>query len=256
MARKKSDIPVIQESRDYVLWRRVSTVMQGESGLGLEAQVTIAKMFMRKDPVEIFTDVYSGTKLKQCVGLWQAIDYCKAHNAVLVVAKVDRFRSVNEALDVLDCIGERNIIFCDCPSSDRFVLTVLFAMNERTAIIGRVNTKIALAERKKQIEKDGGFISKAGNFCDHLGRQKGDKNPNAVRAMRAKLASDAEDWKLESALYTWATRQLLKGYTYNSIVAEAKEMYERNPDKYCTRKGKPLNLATLSRWAQEVLRRG
>lgn len=252
--KKKSDIPVIQESREFVLWRRVSTEKQGESGLGLEAQLTIAKMFLKKDPVKVFTDVYSGTKLKQCTGLWEAIDFCKQNNAVLVVAKVDRFRSVNEALDVLDCIGERNIIFCDCPSSDRFVLTVLFAMNERTAIIGRVNTKIALAERKKQIKQDGGFISKAGNFCTHLGNKKGTDISYCSVAGNRKLAENAEDWRRKSPLYIWASNQLLKGRPRKAILAEAAELYKDEPDKFGTREGKALCAGTLCRWAKEIIR--
>jgi len=256
MAKKKQEIKVIQEARPYVLWRRVSTTSQGSDGLGIAAQLTIATMFMGKDPVEVFTDVYSGTKLKQCVGLWQAIDYCKQNGAVLVVAKVDRFRNVNEALDVLDCIGERNIIFCDCPSSDRFVLTVLFAMNERTAIIGRINTKIALAERKRQIKEDGCFISKSGRMCDHLGRQKGDKNPNGVAAMNEAVTASAQDWRRTSGLYTWVTIQVLRGRPRKDILAEAEQMYEDNPSVYCTREGKPLVPGTLSRWSREILKKG
>lgn len=255
MSKKKTEIPVIQEKRDYVLWRRVSTSEQGKSRLGLEAQLTIAKMFMGKDPVQTFEDVYSGTKLKQCINLWKAIDYCKENNTVMVVAKVDRFRSVNEALDVLDVIGERNIIFCDCPSSDRFVLTVLFAMNERTAIIGRVNTKIALAERKKQIEREGGFISKAGNYCDHLGNKKGCKIPQLWEAGNAKHAAEADDWRKKSPLYIWAANQILKGRPRKEILEEAAELYEDEPDKFGTRCGKVLTKGVLSRWAMEIIRR-
>ena len=256
MAKKKqSEIKTIEESRPYVLWRRVSTEEQGESGLGLEAQLTIAKMFLKKDPVRVFTDVYSGTKLKQCVGLWEAIEFCKQNNAVLVVAKVDRFRSVNEALDVLDCIGERNIIFCDCPSSDRFVLTVLFAMNERTAIIGRVNTKIALAERKKQIKQNGGFISKAGVFRDHLGNKKGCDMSPAWQVGTQKLAAEAEEWRKRSPLYIWTANQVLKGRSRKDILAEAAELYEDEPEKFGTREGKMLTKGTLSKWVAEIIRR-
>jgi len=254
MSKKKNkpEIPVINETRDFVLWRRVSTQEQGESGLGLDAQLTIAKMFLKKDPIKVFTDVYSGTKLKQCVGLWQAIDYCKQNNAVLVVAKVDRFRSVYEALDVLDCIGERNIIFCDCPSSDRFVLTVLFAMNERTAIIGRINTKIALAERKRQIKEQGGFMSKAGNYCTHLGSKKGVDLSVARRASAEKIMGDAADWRRKSALYVWVENQVLRGRTRKEILEEAEALYNDNPEQFCTREGKMLTKGTLSRWVAEI----
>lgn len=255
MAKHKATITTIQESRPYVLWRRVSTAEQGESGLGLDAQVSIAKMFMAKDPVEIFTDVFSGTKLRQCRGLWSAIALCKEKNYVLVIAKSDRCRNVSEALDILDAIGERNLIFCDLPTCDRFILTVMWAMWERQAIMGRINTKIALAERKKQIEMDGGFISKSGNFCDHLGRQKGDKNPNAVDAMIVRKTELSQEWKRESSLYTWVSIQLLKGRKQKDILEEARELYEDNPEKYCTRNGAMLSSGVLSKWACEILKR-
>ena len=92
--KRKVEIKINTDPRPYALWRRCSTQEQGESGLGLAAQLTIAQMFMGKDPVEVFTDVYTGTKLKQCVGLWKAIDFCKEHGYLLVVAKADRCRDL------------------------------------------------------------------------------------------------------------------------------------------------------------------
>lgn len=252
MAKKKVEIKTIQESRPYVLWRRVSTQEQGASGLGLEAQLTIAKTFMGKDPIEVFTDVFSGTKLKQCKCLWEAIELCKKENYVLVIAKSDRCRNVNEALDILDAIGERNLIFCDIPVCDRFILTIMWAMWERQAIMGRVNTRIALAERKRQIEEEGGFFSKSGNYCNHLGRKKGDKNPNAVRAMANKKADDAAEWRRRSPLYLMVTNMLLRGDSREKILKIAGELYEDDPDAYGTRNGKKLCEGTLSRWAGEV----
>lgn len=251
--KKKLEIQPIQESRPYVLWRRVSTTEQGESGLGLDAQTTIAKIFMGKDPIEIFTDVYSGTKLRQCKGLWSAIDYCKANGTVLVIAKSDRCRNVQEALEILDAIGSSQLIFCDLPTSDRFILTVMWAMWERQAIMGKVNTKIALAERKKQIKKEGGFISKSGRFCDHLGRQKGDKNPNAVSAMNRRKTEDADDWKRRSPLYLLATNMLLRREPRAKILQVTSDLYEDDPVAYGTRQGCKLSPGVLSKWARETL---
>lgn len=252
MSKKKTEFSTISEARPYVLWRRVSTKKQGESELGLDAQVTIAKMFMGKDPVEIFTDVYSGTKLRQCKGLWDAIALCKEEGYVLVIAKSDRCRNVQEALDIVDAIGERNLIFCDIPSTDRFILTVMWAMWERQAIMGRINTKLAMQELKKKIKEDGGFISRAGNFCDHLGRKKGDKNPNAVRAMNDKNIEDAADWKRRSPLYLMVTNMVLKGESRAKILQMAEELYEDDPVAYGTRQGCKLTKGVLSRWASDV----
>lgn len=244
----KSEIKIIQESRPYVLWRRVSTKKQGMSELGLDAQLTIAKMFMGKEPQEVFTDVFSGTKLKQCKGLWDAIDMCKKENFVLVIAKSDRCRNVQEALDIVDAVGERNLIFCDIPSTDRFILTVMWAMWERQAIMGRINTKLAMQELKRKIEQEGGFMSKSGNFCDHLGRKKGDKNPNAVQAMASKKTEDADDWKRKSPLYLLSINMYYKGEPREKILRIAGELYEDDPVAYGTREGKPLSKGVLSKW--------
>lgn len=115
-------------NRPYVLWRRVSTKGQFESGLGLEAQTTIAEYFMHGSPIKTYTDVFSGTKLADCPELVKAIRYCKANNYLLVVAKTDRFRNVKEALAVLDDMGEGNVTFCDLPTTNRMVLTIMFAV--------------------------------------------------------------------------------------------------------------------------------
>lgn len=248
-------VETIQESRPYVLWRRVSTKEQGQSALGLDAQRTIAEMFMGKAPVSVFTDVFTGTKLKQCKGLWEAIDLCKAEGYVLVVAKTDRFRNVGEACEVLDAIGERNLIFCDIQTSDRTILQIMWAMWERQAVMGRINTKIALAERKKQIERDGGFISKSGNFCDHLGRKKGECSDTAISAMAIKRSEIAQERREESGLYPWVTIQLLRGRKYQDIIEEAAQLFEKNPEKYGTPQGKALGLSTLSRWAKVILKK-
>lgn len=252
MSKKKAEFQTISETRQYILWRRVSTKKQGESELGLDAQVTIAKMFMGKDPVEIFTDVYSGTKLRQCKGLWDAIALCKKEGYVLVIAKSDRCRNVQEALDIVDAIGERNLIFCDIPSTDRFILTVMWAMWERQAIMGRINTKLAMQELKKKIREEGGFMSRSGNFCDHLGRKKGDKNPNAIRAMNDKKIEDAADWKRRSPLYLMVTNMVLKGESRAKILQMAEELYEDDPIAYGTRQGCKLTKGVLSRWAADV----
>lgn len=251
-SKKQPEIPVFDDKRPYILWRRVSTEGQGASGLGLEAQVSIAKMFMGRDPVEIYTDVYSGTKLRQCKNLWEAIERCKNEDLLLVIAKSDRLRNVHEALEILDAVGQNRLIFCDIPSSDRFILTVMWSMWERQAIMGRINTKIALAERKKQIARDGGFVSKSGRWCNHLGRKKGECSQEAITAMARHRSQISQDWKKESELYSWVTIQVLRRRAQKDILEEAIALYEKNPKKYVTRAGKKLNAGTLSRWAKEI----
>lgn len=254
MRRKKVEIKTIAESRPYVLWRRVSTEKQGADGLGIAAQLTIAQTFMGKDPVEIFTDVHSGTKLKQCEGLWKAIALCKEQNYALVVAKTDRCRNAQEALEILDAIGERNLIFCDLPSCDKFVLTVIFAMHERTAMIGRINTRLALAERKRQIEENGGFFSKSGHWRKHLGNAKG-VDTSAAAAVQARIKADeAREWREQSDGYRWIKQQVQKGRLQKDILREFNEFHDMGLAGFSTRNGCRMNVCTLSKWIQEIRR--
>lgn len=247
----KNDL-LIKDNRPYVLWRRVSTKRQGESGLGLDAQFTIATMFTRKDPIKVFDDVYSGTKLRDCKGLWNAVSYCKENNCLLVIAKTDRFRNVKEALEVLDQVGDGNLAFCDMPMVNRMILTIMFSVWESQALMGRINTKLALNERRKELESKGYWISKTGNKRTHFGRDKGCDISAAARASAAKKTKDAVIWRNESIGYKWVKRQLAKGKSQADILTEFNENYELGISGFCTPKGGPLLRGTLSAWAKEM----
>lgn len=137
--------------RKFISWRRVSTGKQAKSGLGLEAQKSIIKYFVDYEKGVLIADYeecHTGTSLSTCTELKKAMEQCKRDNAILIIAKVDRFRTVVEALQILDYMGEGNIMFCDLPTSDRFSLTLYTALAEREALITSIRTKQALAVKK------------------------------------------------------------------------------------------------------------
>lgn len=139
--------------RKFISWRRVSTGKQARSGLGLEAQKSIIKYFVDYEKGVLIADYeecHTGTSLSTCTELKKAMEHCKREDACLIIAKVDRFRTVIEALQILDYMGEGNIMFCDLPTSDRFSLTLYTALAEREALLVSIRTKQALAEKKKQ----------------------------------------------------------------------------------------------------------
>lgn len=146
-------------AKKYVSWRRVSTFRQSQSGLGLEAQKEIIRYFVERDGGELIADYsecYTGKELSGCKELRKAMKYAKETGAILVIAKSDRFRNCQEALSILDEMGEGNIEFCDLPHSDRFTLTLFWALAEREALITSIRTKQALAAKKARGEKTGG----------------------------------------------------------------------------------------------------
>lgn len=139
--------------KKFVGWRRVSTFKQSKSGLGLEAQKEIIRYFVEREGGELLADYeecYTGKDLVNCTELRKAIEHCKQIGAVLVIAKTDRFRNTVEALQVYEEMGDGNIMFCDLPHTDKFTLTLFFALAEREALLVSIRTKQALAVKKAQ----------------------------------------------------------------------------------------------------------
>ena len=139
----------------------------------------------------------------------------------------------------------------DCANLKAVDEMIIFAFSfaaqcEKEMIVQR--TQSSMDARKEWIKKDGGFMSKSGNFCDHLGRKKGDKNPNAVQAMAMKKTEDADAWKRKSPLYLLAINMYYKGEPRSKILETAGELYEEDPVAYGTREGKPLSKGVLSKW--------
>ena len=134
--------------QQFVAYYRVSTAKQGRSGLGLEAQRTAVAQRMRDEPIAAFTEVESGRKDDR-PELIRAIEYAKAHNAMLVIAKLDRLsRDVHFISGLLK--QPIKIIACDIQSEDPFVWHMFAAVAEKehAMIIGRI--KSAIAEKRKQ----------------------------------------------------------------------------------------------------------
>lgn len=145
--------------KKFISWRRVSTKKQFGSKLGLEAQQDIISYFIEREGGTLIADyveAYTGTELSGCAELRKAINHCKTEDAVLIIAKSDRFRNTREALDIYEEMGEGKIMFCDLPQTDKFTLTLFFALAERESLIVRIRTKQALDAKRKRGEAMGG----------------------------------------------------------------------------------------------------
>jgi len=145
-----------EQETEYVVYYRVSTKRQGDSGLGLDAQRSIVSHYHSdKRIISEFTDVASGKSTAKRPELEKAIQLCVKRGAWLIVAKHDRLsRKLEDALSIYDRLNER-LILCDIPNPDRFTLSIFFAIAEREREIISIRTKDALREKKKQGAKLG-----------------------------------------------------------------------------------------------------
>lgn len=188
------------EKKKFISWRRVSTKKQGKTGLGLEAQKQLIDYFVQAENGELIADyseTYTGKDLEGCRELQKAMQHCREVGAVLIIAKTDRFRNTIEALQIYDEMNGK-IYFCDLPHTDKFTLTLFFALAEREALLVSVRTKAALDQAKKHIKETGTHLTKNGKIITRLGtgtintanaiaasaksrRQMAQQNPNNVR---------------------------------------------------------------------------
>ena len=189
------------KSNKFISWRRVSTKMQGRSGLGLDAQQDIIGYFVESCNgvlIEDYCEVYTGKDLNGCTELRKAIDRCHETGATLIIAKTDRFRNTLEALQILEEVGEDHIMFCDLPHTDRFTLTLFFAMAEREALLISIRTKQALKAKKDRGELTGGACRRTdAESMERARRRSAESRRARARSNPANVAfmEFIEDWE-------------------------------------------------------------
>jgi len=139
---------------DYVAYYRVSTKMQGRSGLGLEAQMATVKLFAGgQSLLGEFQEVESGRR-KTRPELANALELANSRNATLIVAKLDRLsRNAKFLLEIVE--SGVSIIFCDFPQMpqgpmQKFFLTMMAAVAELESGMISDRTKAALAAAKRR----------------------------------------------------------------------------------------------------------
>ena len=170
----------------YVTYFRVSSKMQGESGLGLESQETYLNHFLKdQEVVASFKEVKSAKNLTDRKELQKAIALCKKEGYTLAVAKVDRLsRRTEDALFIYSEL-EGRLFSCDIPNVDKFTLTLFMAIADRERQLIGLRTKAALDAKRRRGEKLGnaGYMTKEGRQKAHkANRAKAANNENNKRA--------------------------------------------------------------------------
>lgn len=211
------------ETRKFVSWRRCSTQKQGRSGLGLEAQMSIIKFYVDEAQGELIADyyeVYTGKNLHGCVELQKAMEFAKKNNATLVVAKSDRFRNLEQALEVYRLM-DGCIYFCDVPLAEdaatyKFMLSLSWSLAEREAAITSLRTRQALQAKRDRGESIG--------------------NPNATITCKMRANSvvsrrkDAQMNDNNKKAYKLASILMAQGKTISEICRELNENNYKTPN--------------------------
>lgn len=163
----------------FVVYTRVSTKKQGDSGLGLDAQERDIQLFLAnysEVPCEVvarFQDVESGARSDR-PELEKAIALAGSSNSTLLVAKLDRLsRSVAFIAQLLE---DRKLNFrvASMPYADKFQLHIYAALAEQERDFISKRTKAALQEAKARGVKLGGY--REGHKAHHDAiRQNADK---------------------------------------------------------------------------------
>jgi len=140
-------------TKKFVVYLRVSTVKQGESGLGLEAQRTAVNNFVQSlgSEATVLTElieVESGKRSDRPV-LATAIDECKNKGATLLVAKLDR---LSRNLHFITALQNSKVDFlaADNPHATPFLIHILVAVaqHEREMISSRTKSALQAAKRR------------------------------------------------------------------------------------------------------------
>jgi DNA invertase Pin-like site-specific DNA recombinase len=202
----------------FVSYLRVSTQRQGQSGLGLEAQRASVATWLNGGDwtlVEEHVEVESGKRDDNRPALAKAFDACRAFNAKLVIAKLDRLSRDAHFLLGLDKAGVE-FVAVDMPHANRLTVGImaLVAEQEREAISQR--TKAALAAANARGTK--------------LGKPKGTPVPRSdvgrVNGAKANAAN--------AQAFAERLRPILDQFSSKSANAAAQELNQRG---YATARG-------------------
>lgn len=203
----------------YVVYLRVSTQMQGRSGLGLEAQRAAIAAYLNGgdwQTVAEFVEVESGARNNR-PELARAFQACRLYGAKLLIAKIDRL-----SRDAAFLLGLRSagieFVAADMPDANEMTVGIMavVAQAERKMISER--TKAALGAAKARGQTLGGFRR------DHAGNPLS-KPPTA--AHRAKAVERRRSRAIERAKAILPAMVEIRAAGINSLTGIARALQER-----------------------------
>jgi DNA invertase Pin-like site-specific DNA recombinase len=233
--------------KEIIAYARVSTVKQGQSGLGLQAQKAAVEAYAASVGARIaalYVEVESG-KVADRPELRKALAHARRNKAVLCVAKLDR---LSRNLAFLAAVMDSGCEFAaaDMPAANRFMLHVMAAVAEHEAKAISDRTKAAL-----QAAKARGTLLGSARPGHWDGREKARQEGARIGAkasaeVRSKAAVDAYA-DLVPAMEAYNA----EGLSLREIAARL------NADGHTTRRGKlwnPVQVARVLKQRDDSLR--
>jgi len=215
-----------KEYKKAIAYYRVSTQKQGASGLGLEAQKMSVQSYAQKNCLQIagvFTEVETGTRKRQRVEIFKAIDAAKAAGAVLLIAKLDRLAR-NVAFTSALMESGVDFVACDMPQANKLTVHIIAAIAEHEADLISQRTKAALQAAKAR----GVVLGNPGNMTYEA----------QVKGANVRKQAAIEGYK-KTVGYARLLRQ--NGKTFGAIADRL------NEEGHTTRQGKPFQAMTVKR---------
>ena len=228
--------------KKLIAYHRVSTKVQGESGLGLEGQQAAFHKYLQQVGGKLiaeYTEVETGTNKRLRPQLQKALSHAKCAGATLVIAKLDRLaRNVHFVSGVMESKVE--FVACDNAHANRLTLHILAAVAEDEAVRISERTKAALAAAKRRGVKLGSA---------RPGHWKGKEDRRLAGSHKGGQAAAVVHKQLADQVYDHISPLIKELHDAGRSLGEIAD--ELNQQGHTTRRGKPWNRVQVSR----VLRR-
>ena len=171
-------IIIFVHMKKFVRYWGVSTVRQGQSGLGLQAQKNAVANHVGNsgEIIRGFTEIETGTRKKKRNEIYKAIELVKIEKAILIVAKLDRLARDVEFTSAL-YNGGIEFVCCDNPSANKLTIQLLSVIAEHEAEVISKRIKEALKVKKDKITK-GIYTNKDGSSMKPINGKVRLGNPN------------------------------------------------------------------------------
>ncbi len=213
-------------AKTYIAYYRVSTLRQGRSGLGLEAQRSVVERFLKPGDTVLaeFIEVETGKKNNR-PQLLAAIQFAQDHRATLLIAKLDRLaRNVAFVFTLRD--ADVDFIAADMPDANTLSVGIFASLAQYELEMISSRTSAALQQKKLQ-----GFkLGSPQNLTDEA-REKG----------RRQRIENAKNNKANRQAAEMAALYWQQGLTLAQIAQKL------NEHSFRTRRGKLFRFSTVRR---------